>query len=141
VIPGLRAIPATIREWNNYFSSFEKYGTETVTLTGFTTTVTGLIVWCKIGRRVTITLPSAISGTSNTTAFTMTGLPKEICPETVKRGLVEATDNGTDVVALFSLSGTTLTLSTDAPFSATGWTNSGTKGLSAGWQCSWLLDT
>lgn len=140
MIRGLRSIPQDVREWNTYLQSLETYGTATVALTGFGTPPTGTIVWCKFGRRVTLTFPEAITGTSNATSLTLTGLPLSICPASVKRFLTELTDNGTSVLALGVLSGTTITFHTDAPFSASGWTNSGSKGVPQGCQMGWILE-
>lgn len=54
-------------------------GTFTVTLTGCTTSPTATAVWARIGNLVILALP-ALTGTSNTTSMTMTGLPTEIQP-------------------------------------------------------------
>lgn len=51
----------------------------TATLTGCTTSPTGSVTWQKQGNRVRIRFPS-ITGTSNTTAATLTGMPAELNP-------------------------------------------------------------
>jgi hypothetical protein len=52
-------------------------GTFTATLTGCTTAPTGTARWAKIGNLVLLQLP-AITGTSNSTGCTFTGVPSEI---------------------------------------------------------------
>lgn len=54
-------------------------GTFTATATGMTTTVTGTARYVKIGTQVTLMLPE-LSGTSNATTFTITGLPALLVP-------------------------------------------------------------
>jgi hypothetical protein len=57
----------------NTLDDYEE-GTFTFTGTGFTTTPTGTAYYTKIGDQVTLRIPD-ITGTSNTTAMTITGLP------------------------------------------------------------------
>jgi hypothetical protein len=54
-------------------------GTFTATATGMTTTVSGTATYVKIGRQVTLMLPD-LTGTSNATTFTVTGLPAPLLP-------------------------------------------------------------
>jgi hypothetical protein len=54
-------------------------GTFTATATGMTASVTGTAYYEKTGNRVTVTVPG-LSGTSNDTTFTITGLPTELHP-------------------------------------------------------------
>jgi len=53
-------------------------GTFTGTLTGMTATTTGTINFAKMGNLVLLHTEAAITGTSNTTAMTMTGVPAEL---------------------------------------------------------------
>jgi hypothetical protein len=57
----------------NTLDDYEE-GTFTFTGTGFTTSPTGTAYYTKIGDQVTLRIPD-ITGTSNTTAMTITGLP------------------------------------------------------------------
>jgi hypothetical protein len=54
-------------------------GTFTATLTGMTTTVTAPAVYAIVGDIATITIPFA-TGTSNSSTFTLTGIPSAIQP-------------------------------------------------------------
>lgn len=54
-------------------------GQFTVTLTGVTATVTGTARWTRNGRQVSLLLP-ALSGTSNSTSKTYTGMPNTLRP-------------------------------------------------------------
>lgn len=116
-------------------------GSFTGTLTGMDAATTGTVTYKIVansdgtGKLCVLSIAAVISGTSNTTAFTMTGLPAACTPSAAVYVATVATDNGTEVAATASIaaSGTTVTFSTDAPFSTTGWTASGTKGLQNGW--------
>lgn len=57
-------------------------GTFTATYTGFTAGVTCTATWSRIGKLVMLALCVA-TGTSNSTGFTMTGLPAAIQPATL----------------------------------------------------------
>lgn len=62
----------------NTLDDYEE-GSFTVTGTGFTTTITGTAYYTKIGNAVSLSIPD-LAGTSNTTSFTITGLPVELRP-------------------------------------------------------------
>jgi hypothetical protein len=107
-------------------------GTFLGTFTGFTAGVTGTATWVRIGKLVLLTFPS-VSGTSNTTAFTMTGLPAAIQPATLTQQMpiAIATNNSALVTnAQAAVAAASGTVTFDLAASATGWTASGTKGLS-----------
>lgn len=55
-------------------------GAFTCTLTGFTTTINGSVEYSIFGNNVGIYIPQNITGASNTTTMTMTGLPSLIIP-------------------------------------------------------------
>ena len=57
----------------NTLDDYEE-GSFTFTGTGLTTSPTGTAYYTKIGNQVTVKIPN-ITGTSNTTAFSITGLP------------------------------------------------------------------
>lgn len=103
-------------------------GSFTATLTGCTTSPTGTITYTKYGNMVTLAIPS-ISGTSNTTAATLTGIPAAIAPAQNQRLLAGITDNGTIAagVARIDAAGNTITMFPSAAGGA--FTSSGTKGI------------
>lgn len=67
-------------------------GTFTATATGMTTSPTGTVKYTRIGNNVTLDLP-AITGTSNATTFTLTGMPSQLRPAAVKTVLLLVADN------------------------------------------------
>jgi hypothetical protein len=104
-------------------------GSYTGSLTGCTTSPTGSISYTRQRDLVELSLP-AISGTSNTTAATITGMPAQIRPATTRIVPVRIQDNGTVSFGLASIdSAGTITLSVGA--SAGAFTNTGTKGVAA----------
>lgn len=112
-------------------------GSFTGTITGCTTSPTGTVNYrifansSGTGKFVILYIDSAITGTSNTTALTLTGLPAAVTPVTTRysHGTI-ATDNGASVQAFAHVtSGGAVVFYTDDPLSTTGWTNSGTKGV------------
>lgn len=123
-------------------------GSFTGTLTGMSAATTGTVTYritansAGTGKLCTLYVASAITGTSNTTALTMTGLPAAVSPSGAVRVPCELTDNTTGFVialAIIAASGTTITFAVDQPFSATGFTSSGTKELPAGWNITYPL--
>lgn len=103
-------------------------GSFTGTLTGCTTSPTGAIRFSVSEDVVTLVIP-AISGTSNTTAATLTGMPSNIWPDAAQACIGVATDSGTDKVSKLSI-GTDGVITLYNALSAT-FTNSGTKGVGA----------
>lgn len=124
-------------------------GSFTATLTGYATPPTGTITYrimadasgdgavCILARRSS----TAISGTSNADTLTLTGLPSACVPGEAVLAPAIVTDDGSlnAGCALISASGTTIQLTMGSPLSATGFTNTGTKGLSAGWTLIYQL--
>lgn len=104
-------------------------GSFTATLTGCTTSPTGTVYYVRQGKQVTLNVP-AISGTSNTTAATLTGLPATLYPARAETVLARITDNGTTTVGL-AVIGTDGTITLYASAAAAAFTNSGTKGVAA----------
>lgn len=103
-------------------------GSFTGTLTGCTTSPTGTISYTLNEDLVTLEFPG-ISGTSNTTAATITGMPAECVPTDVQACIGITTDNGANTISRINISaGGTITLynGTSATF-----TGSGTKGVAA----------
>ena len=81
----------------------------------------------KIGKTSFINI--SLSGTSNATTFTITGLPYAAANGNFI-GFHYAQDNSTNTICSGSISGTTLTLYFGTASVASGWTNAGTKGFS-----------
>lgn len=108
--------------------------TFTGTLTGMTTTVTGTIRYDRAGGFIALTVPSAITGTSNATSFTLTGLPNEIQLSDTHSGVCLLRDNGADLQACaYTVQGSVVTFYklSGSAYSASGFTGSGSKGLPA----------
>jgi len=90
--------------------------TYTASSTGLTAVVTGTVTAVKTGRMVTLEIP-LITGTSNATTFTLTGMPIELRPTASRVFIVSVVDNGgarsiavglvlaTGVIELFSTLG------------------------------------
>jgi hypothetical protein len=120
-------------------------GSFTITLaTGLTTTPTGTINYAiePTGKPVYIWANSAITGTSNATTMTGTGIPSVITPTTTKRVYIYLEDNGglpTTGVG-FLITGTSSTWTFSANFGTGGFTSSGNKGIPAAGQTSYTLD-
>jgi len=107
---------------------FTSENTFTGTLTGCTTSPTGTIEYTIEGYTVLLEIP-AISGTSNTTAATVTGMPIEIRPLTAQTISGVTQDNGTTAAGDLII-GTDGVITLHVGQSAT-FTSSGTKGISA----------
>jgi hypothetical protein len=115
-------------------------GTFTITMTGCTTSPTGTATWARAGSIVTLVLP-VITGISNATTFTLTGLPAGIQPATVAdqyQRLAICVDNGANVDAIIRVQAGSGTLTLNKA-SLAAFTNSGTKGLSAESAITYLL--
>lgn len=104
--------------------------------TGFTAGVNYACTWYRIGKRVILTITSGAGGTSNSTSFTMTGLPASIQPTTGGNRMgplngMQVFDNGalTALASIveYSISGGTVTFYKGGV--AAGWTAANVKGL------------
>lgn len=119
-------------------------GIYTATATGGTTSPTVSVRYAVSGKIVSLYVP-ATTFTSNDTAYTLTGAPAEIRPYTVDSAFMPApafTDNGTVEYGTVSARMTTAgTLEFFRNASATGFTNSGTKGLTLASSFFYNLDT
>jgi hypothetical protein len=108
----------------------ETFTTQALTLTGCTTTPTATSRITRQGKFVEVYVP-AVSATSNTTACTLTGIPAAYRPTNTARGFAFVTNNGADAFGAWAVDSTgTITLYYNN--SATGFTNSGTKGIPDG---------
>ena len=120
--------------------SSKTFSDVTLSATGFTTTVTVTASLTEKLNQVTVNIPE-VTGTSNSSGFTLTGLPKWTWPAVeLSLSIPVATDDGSSVQATAAI-GTdgviTLTqVVSGAPEQV--WTNSGTKGISAT-SLTWLI--
>lgn len=101
-------------------------GTFTATCTGMTTTVTGTARYAQVGKQATVVLPM-LSGTSNATTLSITGLPVGLRPAIDTRIPVSLTNNGANYVgvAIVNAAGTIDLYMSDY----SGFVASGAKGL------------
>jgi len=105
-------------------------GSFTATLVGCTTSPTQTWKWVKVGSMVTITPPNTvISGTSNSTGKSFTGLPASLYPATSIATFCQASDNGgAYTVGLFTISAAgVIAVYKDA--NGSNWTASGTSSI------------
>lgn len=113
----------------------------TGTLTGMTAGTTGTVRYI-INSRTVVTLQAAFTGTSNSTAMTMTGLPSQIIPPTIGTiapCLIEDNGNGNLIgwASINTVGVITFALGANPNFS--GFTGSGVKGLPSGWTITYPL--
>lgn len=106
-------------------------GSFTATLTGMTATTTGTVNWTSNGNTVTLLIPSAITGTSNTTSMVLTGMPQAIRPFSSSVLDTINIDNGvaTRGTATIAVASGNITFAKDLNGGA--FTASGSKGISA----------
>jgi hypothetical protein len=108
-------------------------GTFDGTTVGLTAEQTVAIYYVKIGEQVTLFIPSGFSGTSNSTAFRITGLPASIIPARNQGYIPMASvDAGSDVVAYFEVRTNGIYGNKTVVGGSTSWTNSGAKGIYKG---------
>jgi hypothetical protein len=123
-------------------------GSFTGALTGYASGPTGTVsyrLWraASGSQMVTLWITSSITGTSNSTALTMTGVPAVARPGSARSVPCILQDNTQDVLAGLAIVETDGTITfriarTDAvsnliQYSASGFTNSGTKGITSTW--------
>ena len=112
---------------------FGENDTFTATCTGFTAAVTGTASYVLIGGVVVLFLPE-LTGTSNATTFTITGLPAAITPVQTSNHVVTITDTTTDVYGLLRLTASSTTITMLSSLQSNGdWGNSGTKAIFPVW--------
>lgn len=116
-------------------------GTFSPTPTGVTSP-SGSIAYAIDGNLCTLRSTVLVGGTSNSTAFTFTGLPAAATPASQVAKITTVADNG--IGNLYPALATVQTdgevvFSIDSPFSATGFTASGVKGLPLGWSLTYPL--
>lgn len=136
-VAGMVIYNTTTSKFNVYITSWIELatpyveGTFTITATGFTAAVTGTAKYIINGSVVTLFIPT-LSGTSNATTFTLTGLPAAITPVNSEVAIASIVDNTIAARGAYVLiaASTTITMST-APGAGGAWTNAGTKGVVA----------
>jgi hypothetical protein len=104
-------------------------GTYTATATGMTTSPTGTVKYTAFGGMVVLDIP-AIVGTSNSTAFTLTGMPSPIRPAVDKDVLVRIQDNGAAITSGYARIKTTGVIEVYASPNGAAFTSSGQKAIS-----------
>ena len=106
-------------------------GTFTASGVGFTTTPTSTCTWFRVGNLVILAI-GGMSGTSNSTSFSLSGLPGPIQPGTVTQLLPVVADvnNGvTELAAQLQITALSSTITILRNVVTAGWTASGTKSL------------
>jgi hypothetical protein len=101
--------------------------TATLTATGMTTAPTGTASFVRVGNKVTMEIPY-ITGTSNATTFTLTGIPTAFRPVAANRVvLCRSEDNGASSAVCIGRVETTGTLVFFKDVAGSAFTNSGAK--------------
>lgn len=122
-------------------------GTFTATLTGMTSATTGTVNYSATNNVCTLWVNSPITGTSNSTALTLTGIPAACTPVSQSRQAIcgsmedngigdwvvtfEVGTNGIATIGQIQVSGTHLIVANN------NWTASGLKGILNDWTCSY----
>lgn len=104
-------------------------GTATATFNGFTAGLTRTLTYSVTGSIACFSIPSG-TGTSNTTAFTITGVPAAVqTTSVVASGVMEVEDNGVIKFAYWRMPSGSGTITFSNGINGTAFTNSGTKGI------------
>lgn len=106
-------------------------GTFTATATGMTTSPTGDVDYLRIGGLVVLQIPT-ISGTSNATTFTLTGIPTELRPSVTRRIFARMQDAGTAYVVAYVDVNADGTITCKKDVGGSAFTASGTKSIGSG---------
>ena len=122
-------------------------GSFTGTITGVNAVVTGTVSYQIItnaagtGKACRLSIATTVTGVSDTTAFTLTGLPAAVRPSVAVWVPCLVHDNSVSVVgaAQMAAAASAITFYVDAPLSATGFTAANNKGLEIGWQIEYRL--
>jgi hypothetical protein len=111
------------------FSYFEE-GTFPVTLTGMASGGTGTAIWRASGGVIQIKVPSAgITGISNATTMTMTGLPNALWPNTDGATTAQIENSGATALGLARVAAASGVFTFFADTTGAVFANTGTKGL------------
>jgi hypothetical protein len=97
-VTGTAVVSSTLTADSLISAKFYTEGTWTATFTGMTASVTGTARYVRVGKQVTLYLP-ALSGTSNSTAGNITGMPAAILPARTQNFPIAGflVDNGNNV--------------------------------------------
>lgn len=126
-------------------------GAFTGTLSGMTVATTGSVQYDINGTVCTLTVVNTISGTSNATSMNLSGLPSQCQPLTMLPVCICSQTQDNSVVGLgeaFYVGGGTFAMSVvrtvtganpQQVTAGNNFTNTGTKGLSAGWTITYSL--
>lgn len=120
-------------------------GSFTGTLTGVTTTITGLCYFTLSGNVVSVRVSQDLAGTSNSTSCTITGMPTYLSPS---NGYVIGVpdkaflDNSASVSTVRALVSASFpgTITFQLGGSSTGFTAAGAKGASIAFGLTWMLN-
>jgi hypothetical protein len=104
-------------------------GSFTATLTGMSSTTTGTMKYRIQNGLVTVWTDSSITGTSNATTMTMTGVPAAIQPATTRTVLCSVADNGVFYASSATITAASGTWTFYKSFAGSSFTSSGIKGL------------
>lgn len=141
-----RIVKVDANDWQVTSISWARLsGTFTGTLTGMTAPTTGTISYSySLDGLVTLRRDASLSdltGTSNTTALTMTGLPSELSPKfsSTRAICYGVVDSGTALPAVALISSTSVITFLICANPPVAFTAAGTKGLQSGWQLTYRL--
>lgn len=129
-------VPALVKydgtQWN-LINPQRSTGSFTITLTGMTSATTGTVNYAisQDGKTVIAWVPSQIAGTSNTNSMTGTGVPNAIKSVTDHGPQILLEDAGGGVFSYFTGSNTNTWTFNKGTSGASGFTNSGLKGIVA----------
>lgn len=120
-------------------------GSFTGTLTGMGGATTGTVYYTTNGNVVHLYVTGNITGTSNATSMTLTGLPSNVQPTQAQWGTsINMLDNSTAITGYWRFSAGAYSVvkfsGALTNFTDTGFTAAGTKGLSAGWSMMYMID-
>jgi hypothetical protein len=135
------ALAETWLELTTNYADIET-GTFTGTLGGFASPPSGTINYLRINNLVMMWSTAQISGTSNSTTLTMTGVPAALHPTNIKHSAGGAyIDNGNaELSRVIVNTNGSIGFQGGSPLSAAPFTASGTKGIEAGWTIFYALD-
>lgn len=114
----------------------------TGTITGVTATIQGPVLYRQTGHLVTLYLSAALTGISNSTGLTLTGMPVGIKPGNAQVvGSFNMEDNGATIGGTASVSTAgVVTFGSGINGNVSGFTATGTKGLQAGWSITYCVN-
>lgn len=123
----------------NALDDYQESSFTATAATGLTTTPTATWTYTKIGNLVVLNI-AILTGTSNSTAFTVTGLPADIQPANAKRCAVRIQDNGTaEVWGMLGFRAASGTIDVYPNANGDNWTNVNAKALDACSVCYTLV--